>query len=209
MSVITKSCPTCQKCSLVFWAIGNFLFCDECFRNGRDQVELEGKSISKNEKRIVFSPIQTGDGTWITSDRVEFKDLSRFIDGCIQKISSEPFLVNKISISKSAVFSLLDFAESLISDPLQEPQFRNLVIEIEQIQELIIRCNCRKDELKKELLELEPKRKASWNTELVACNDLYPPTEKICQRKEHKIYNIEKRISDGQKTHACDSGDIK
>jgi len=183
----------------VFWAIGNFLFCDDCFRNGRYQADLAGKAIPKSEKRIVFSPIQAQDGTWMTSDGIEFGDLKQIIDDCILLKYPNAFLPNKISISKDAILSLLDFAESLIQDPFQEPQFQSLVIENETSKEVISRCSSRKMELQKELIELEPTRKASQKTERIRPNELYPPTEIKCRKIERRIYKLEKRIREEQK----------
>jgi len=199
MSVATISCPTCKKHNLVFWGIGEFLICDDCFRNSRYPLGLGREEVLQKNKRILISPIQAEDGSWTMNNRLEFKDLSRILDGCMQQVDSKPFRVTKISISQDALISLLGLAEALIPDPLLEPQFQSLLIEIQQVEDFILRLNYRKEQLISELIELEPKKIASRKTEQIITNEWVTPTEKKYEKKKNKIANIEKRVFEGQK----------
>lgn len=123
MSVKPVRCPCCNKPTLVCWVLGESVICDECLYQGRchDNAAKEGRR--EVDQRIVFSPAQTGDGTWVTGDAVEFRDLSRFIEVCMRRDRLSDLWEYLIQPSKESITALLDLAESRIPDPLQAPDY--------------------------------------------------------------------------------------
>ncbi|HTV39858.1 MAG TPA: hypothetical protein VMF08_04740 [Candidatus Sulfotelmatobacter sp.] len=174
------NCPNCQLPALVCWVDDEQqILCDKC--------RHRAQTYSQNS-RVVFSPVQSDDGIWKTSDDIGFGELREFIEACLhpgEAILLKPFL----AASWACVCALVDLLESRTADPLQDAEYLAITQNIRQMQEVISRLSHRKEELQRDASEHEKKLNGNWS------NALYGSLMK----KLHKMGNVERRIEDAQK----------
>src|ERR1035437_4625417 len=173
-------CPNCQLPNLVCWVSDEQrILCDKCWH--RSQIQHQ-------QRRIVFSPVKSGDGIWMTNDDIGFGELRQFIQACIEPGEApllKPFLIS----SWVGIRALVDLLESRMADPLQEPEYLAVMQNIRQLHEYLFRLSHRKEELEKDVSEHQKKMNDNWTDALYAS----------LMEKMHKEHNVERRIEDAQK----------